>query len=137
MELEALRQMAADPTTPSHLKLGALKELARRREAAEPEPELSDPLGAMQEIVEKYCPQSAEDRNLPADPMRSLDYESCTGEKLDPMAASWLPYCPPKQVAQIAARRVVAASRRIGVGQGPYEVPEADELAQRRRTKGG
>lgn len=67
MELVALRQMASDPTTPTHLKLGALKELARRREATEPEGAIADdPLGAMQDIVEKYCPQSAEDRELPA-----------------------------------------------------------------------
>lgn len=67
MELVALRQMASDPTTPTHLKLGALNELARRREATEPEGAIADdPLGAMQDIVEKYCPQSAEDRELPA-----------------------------------------------------------------------
>jgi hypothetical protein len=120
MELDALRQMASDPTTPTHLKLGALKELARRREQAEPEPEsASDPLGAMQEIIERYCPQTPEDRELPADPMRALDYETFTGEQLDPVAASWLPYCPPKQVAQIAARRVVSAARRSNAGTGP------------------
>jgi hypothetical protein len=47
----------------------------------------------MQQIVECYCPQTPEDRDLPADPMRALDYETFTGEKLDPVAASWLPYC--------------------------------------------
>lgn len=64
MELQVLRQMASDPNTQTDLELGALKELARRREATEPEGGelLSDPLGAMQEIVEKYAPQSAEDR---------------------------------------------------------------------------
>jgi hypothetical protein len=53
-ELEALRKMAEDDKTPSHLRLGAIKELARRREAAEPEP-LGDAQERMQAIVDRYC----------------------------------------------------------------------------------
>jgi hypothetical protein len=130
-----LREIAADPKTPTHLRLGALNSLQRLKEAAAPEP-VADPLGAMQQIVEQYCPQSPEDRELPADPMRALDYETFTGEKLDPVAASWLPYCPPKEQAQLAARRVASAARRFNLGQGPYELPVADdELARRRKRR--
>jgi hypothetical protein len=131
--------MVADPATPKHLKLGALNSLAKLREAAglDPEP-AADPLGAMQQIVEEFCPQGPEDRELPADPMRGLDFEAFTGEKLDPVAASWLPYCPAPQVAQKAARRVVAASRRLGLGYGPYEeAAEDDELSWRRKRRSG
>jgi hypothetical protein len=87
----------------------------------------------MQEIVEQWCPQTAEERDLPPDPMRTLDYEAFTGRKPDPVAFSWLPYCPTD--AAKAERAILAATRRLGVGTGPYELPEGDELAQRRRKR--
>jgi hypothetical protein len=130
-EVQMLREIAADPSTPTHLRLGALNSLQKLK-PAEPEP-ARDPLGVMQQIVERYCPQTADERELPPDPMRALDYESFTGEKPDPLAMSWLPYCPTEP--QKAARAVAAASRRLGVGQGPYGQPEDDDLSRRRRKR--
>ena len=44
-EVKALRQMASDPDVPTHLRLGALKELGKRRETPEPvAPVVGDPL---------------------------------------------------------------------------------------------
>jgi hypothetical protein len=119
MELEALRQMAADPTTPTHLKLGALKELARRREATEPEP-VGDPQERMQAIVDRFCPQEPELRDAPQDPMVDVDAEDALKRKPDPLFLSWIPYLPEK--AAEAERTIAIAARRLGVGHGPYLV---------------
>jgi hypothetical protein len=130
--LASLEAVLADPKARPSTKVNAAKELARLR-GREPEP--VDPLGVMQSIVEQWCPQTADERGVAPRPMRSLDYETFTGEKPDPLAMSWLPYCPDRRHAQQAARQVVAASRRLGVGQGPYSLPEDDDLSRRRRSR--
>jgi hypothetical protein len=133
-ELDALRQMADDPKTPSHLRLGALKELARLRERETPVRFEGDPLGAMREVVEKFCPETDYTKGMPADPQRGLDFEAFVGRKADVIFLSWAPYCP--SAPERAERAVVAAARRLGVGTGPYEVPERqDELALHRHKK--
>lgn len=131
-ELQALREMASDPATPKHLKLGALKELARRREAAEPEL-AHDPLGQMRAVVERYCPEIPEMLDAPPDPMRDLDFQAVVGRPANPVLWEWAPYCP-ADPAQ-AERSVVSAVRRLKLGQGPYGPPESDELARRRRRR--
>jgi hypothetical protein len=68
---------------------------------------------------------------LEQDPMRTLDFQHATGRTADPVAFSWLPYCPTEPAK--AERAILAASRRLGVGRGPYELPEDDELSRRRK----
>jgi hypothetical protein len=133
-ELKALQAMANDTDVPVHLRLGALKELGKRRES---NPEIStepDPLGVMRSVVDRHCPQTPEERDLPPDPMRALDFEAFTGRRADRVAFSWLPYCPENPGA--AERAILAAARRLGVGTGPYELPDDDELSRRRRRQG-
>jgi hypothetical protein len=137
MELRALRAIAADPKTPTHLRLGALNSLQRIKESVEPEP-TGDPEEKMQALVDRLCPQEPELRDAPADPMRHLDVSAVSGgsvEAFDPFVWTWLPYCPSDPKA--AERAILTAARRLGLGEGPYEVPgdKADELAQRRRRR--
>ena len=80
-----------DPTARASTKVNAARELARLRAS---QPEKKSPLGVMQAIVEQYAPQTPEERDLPPDPMRALDFEAATGRTLDPVAFSWLPYWP-------------------------------------------
>lgn len=89
----------------------------------------------MQEVVERWCPQTPEERELQPDPMRTLDFEADTGRTADAVAFSWLPYCPENPAK--AERAILAASRRLGVGMGPYELPEDDELARWRKRRSG
>jgi hypothetical protein len=133
LELQTLREMVADPNTPAHLRLGALNSLQKLKEAAAPPP-VREPLGVMQGIVDQYCPQTADERELPPDPLRTLDFQAFVGRAPDPVAFSWLPYCPTEP--QKAERAVVAAARRLGVGMGPYELDADDELSRRRKKRG-
>jgi hypothetical protein len=89
----------------------------------------------MQGIVERYCPQTSDERDLPPDPQRTLDFQHTTGRTADPVAFSWMPYCPTD--AAKAERAILAAARRLGVGSGPYELPADDELSRRRRRRTG
>jgi hypothetical protein len=122
-------EVLADPTARPATKVAAGKELARLRER-EPA-EVKEPLGVMQAVVEQWCPQTPEERDLEQDPMRTLDFQHATGRTADPVAFSWLPYCPTEPAK--AERAILAASRRLGVGRGPYELPEDDELSRRRK----
>src|SRR5919106_1309508 len=128
-----LREIAADPKTPTHLRLGALNSLHKLKEAAEPEP-VGEPQERMQAIVDRLCPQETELRDAPQDPMVDLDFQATVGREPDPLFLSWVPSLPerPKE----AERQIVTAARRLGVGMGRYEVPEGDELSRRRRRRG-
>jgi hypothetical protein len=132
-ELEALRKMAEDDKTPSHLRLGAIKELARRREAAEPEP-LGDAQERIQAIVDRYCPQDKELRDTPQDPMVDLDFQAIVGREADPLFLSWVPFLP-ENSAEVE-RIITSSARRLGVGYGPY-LNDTDELTARRRKRAG
>jgi len=139
-EVQMLREIAADPKTPTHLRLGALNSLQKLKESAEPEP-TGDPEEKMQALVDRLCPQEPELRDAPADPMRHLDVSAVSGgrvEALDPFVWTWLPYCPSDPTA--AERAILTAARRLGLGEGPYEVPggaQDDELSRRRRRRTG
>lgn len=113
--------------------MGALKELARRREAAEPEP-VGDPRERMQAIVDRFCPQEKELRDAPQDPMVDLDAEHVLKRKPDSLFLSWIPYLP-ENAAQ-AERAITSAARRLGLGFGPY-VTATDEFTAKRRRKAG
>ena len=131
-EVQMLREIAADPKTPTHLRLGALNSLHKLKEAAEPEP-TPDPLGQMRGVIEKYAPEVQGMEDAPPDPMRDLDFQAIVGRKANPVLWEWCSYCPSEP--QRAERAVVAAVRRLGMAQGPYGPPDGDELAQRRRTR--
>jgi hypothetical protein len=136
---KALEDVLADPEARPSTKVQAAKQLAALRgpdhgaAAAE-----DDPRAAMRAVVERLCPGPPELRDVPADPMRDLDFEALVGRPMDPVALSWLPYlpAPDRKAAERVERDVVAAARRLGVGRGPHEIPEsADELAKRRRRR--
>jgi hypothetical protein len=116
LELETLRAMVIDPSTPAHLRLGALNSLQKLKEAAEPEP-VGEPQERMQAIVDRLCPQERELRDAPADPMRHLDVLAVSGgkvEAINPFVWTWLPYCPSNPKA--AERAILTAARRLGCG---------------------
>jgi hypothetical protein len=113
--------MAADESVPAHLSLGALKELGRQGASDEPSvAAASDSQSAMEAIVERLAPQPEELRDVPADPIRDLDFQALVGRPMDELALSWLPYLPAatKAEAERVDREVVAAARRLGVGRG-------------------
>lgn len=71
-EVQMLREIAADPKTLTHLRLGALNSLQKLKESAEPEP-VGEPQERMQAIVDRFCPQDSDMRNMPQDPMVDMD----------------------------------------------------------------
>jgi hypothetical protein len=129
--------MAEDDDVPSHIRLGALKQLGELRRRQPPEGD-DDPQAKMDAVVERHCPQTPEMAAVAADPMRDLDFEGLVGRPMDATALSWLPCLPAsdRRAAERVERELVAAARRLGVGTGPRELPEtADELAERRRRR--
>jgi hypothetical protein len=114
-EVQMLREIAADPQTPTHLRLRALNSLQRLKEAAEPEP-VGDPQERMQAIVERFCPQEPELRDAPQDPMVDLDAKAVLKRRPDPLFLSWIPYLPER--AAEAERAITSAARRLSVGAG-------------------
>jgi hypothetical protein len=129
------------PNARPSMKVQAAKELPKLRPPAEgPQAADGDPRVAMEAVIARIAPNPPELENVAADPARDLDFEALVRRPMDPLALSWLPYLPAstKAEAERVEKEVVTAARRLGVGRGPHELPEsADELAQRRRRRGG
>ncbi len=92
---ELLRRMAEDESVPTHLRLGALKELGRRRQAEAPAAPAAAPSGEglpPNPLLERY---PDEDPDGPLDPMADLDFAEITGRAPHRLYAKVLHSVPP------------------------------------------
>lgn len=135
-----LLRMAEDENVPDHLRLGALKQLAMfLRSRPAPPPPAQD--GGRPELLRGLgLDEPEEARELPADPMRDLDFGYVVGRTPHPLFYAWTRVIP----RDLSRRELLAAeqtflrrARAAGVTTGPDgDPPQLPDDLSRRRRKG-
>ena len=119
----AVVEMALDPETPIHLRLGALK-AAQAARPPMPEPPV-DPHD-LAALIQKLLPEPEEAASLLPDPMRDFDCHLLLGRDADALFLRWVRWIPPgttRRQLEVAEKIMLRAAREAGVTTGPYELP--------------
>ena len=126
--------MAEDESVAAHLRLGALRELGRRRYAEkQSEPSAApSPDGLPPDPLAERYPDP--DPNAPRDPMADLDWETMVGRpphRLYLKVLRWVPAHASRDELLSAEAEFLRRCRDLGLG-GAHEV---DELSPRRSRR--